>query len=141
MLIKMLTLFAEWVPVKYNLNVYSQIGLVLLVGLVTKNGILIVEFANQIRERQPEKSPREAVIEASRIRFRPIIMTSIATIFGAIPIAVGLGAGIDGRKPLGAVIVGGMLLATFLTLYVVPLMYDLVKTRQLRKAQKAVKTI
>lgn len=141
MLIKMLPLFAGWVPVKYNLNVYSQIGLVLLVGLVTKNGILIVEFANQIRERQPEKSPREAVIEASRIRFRPIIMTSIATIFGAIPIAVGLGAGIDGRKPLGAVIVGGMLLATFLTLYVVPLMYDLVKTRQLRKAQKAGKTI
>lgn len=131
MLLKMLPIFADWVPVKYNLNVYSQIGLVLLVGLVTKNGILIVEFANQIREREPEKSPREAVIEASRVRFRPILMTSIATIFGAIPIAVGLGAGIDGRKPLGAVIVGGMLLATFLTLYVVPLMYDFIKTRQL----------
>jgi hydrophobe/amphiphile efflux-1 (HAE1) family protein len=134
MLLKALPMFADWVPVKYNLNVYSQIGLVLLVGLVTKNGILIVEFANQILEREPHKSPREAVIEASRIRFRPIVMTSVATIFGAIPIAVGLGAGVDGRKPLGAVIVGGMLLATFLTLYVVPLMYDLVKTRQLRKA-------
>lgn len=134
MLLKMLPLFADWVPVKYNLNVYSQIGLVLLVGLVTKNGILIVEFANQIREREPHKSPREAVIEASRIRFRPIVMTSVATVFGAIPIAVGLGAGVDGRKPLGAVIVGGMILATFLTLYVVPLMYDLVKSREFRKA-------
>lgn len=134
MLLKMLPMFADWVPVKYNLNVYSQIGLVLLVGLVTKNGILIVEFANQILEREPHKSPREAVIEASRIRFRPIVMTSVATIFGAIPIAVGLGAGVDGRKPLGAVIVGGMLLATFLSLYVVPLMYDFVKSRQLRKS-------
>ncbi|WP_373531060.1 efflux RND transporter permease subunit [Vampirovibrio sp.] len=136
MLLKMLPMFADWVPVKYNLNVYSQIGLVLLVGLVTKNGILIVEFANQIREREPQKSPREAVIEASRIRFRPIVMTSVATIFGAIPIAVGLGAGVDGRKPLGAVIVGGMILATFLTLYVVPLMYDLVKSRAFNKAAK-----
>ncbi len=134
MLLKMLPMLAQWVPVKYNLNVYSQIGLVLLVGLVTKNGILIVEFANQILEKEPGKSPREAVIEAARIRFRPIVMTSVATIFGAIPIAVGLGAGVDGRKPLGAVIVGGMLLATFLTLYVVPLMYDFVKTRELRRA-------
>ncbi len=130
MLIKMLPLFAEWEPVNYSLNVYSQIGLVLLIGLVTKNGILIVEFANQIREQDPEKTVRQAVIEAARIRFRPIVMTSVATIFGAIPIAVGLGAGMDGRKPLGAVIVGGMLLATFLTLYLVPLMYDWVKGRQ-----------
>jgi multidrug efflux pump subunit AcrB len=136
MLLKMLPLFTDWVPVKYNLNVYSQIGLVLLVGLVTKNGILIVEFANQIREREPHKSPREAVIEASRLRFRPIVMTAVATIFGAIPIAVGLGAGVDGRKPLGAVIVGGMILATFLTLYVVPLMYDVVKSREFRKASQ-----
>lgn len=130
MLLKMLPMFAEWYPVSYGLNIYSQIGLVLLVGLVTKNGILIVEFANQIREHHPEKNVREAVIEAARIRFRPIVMTSIATIFGAIPIAVGLGSGVDGRKPLGAVIVGGMLLATFLTLYVIPLMYDLIKGRQ-----------
>jgi multidrug efflux pump len=133
LLIKMIPMFAAWQPVSYSLNVYSQIGLVLLVGLVTKNGILIVEFANQIRERSPEKTTRDAVIEAARIRFRPIIMTSVATIFGALPIAIGLGAGMDGRKPLGAVIVGGMLLATFLTLYVVPLMYDVVKGRASRK--------
>lgn len=130
MLIKMLPFFANWDPVNYGLNVYSQIGLVLLVGLVTKNGILIVEFANQIRERNPEISPAQAAMEAARIRFRPIVMTSVATIFGAIPIAVGLGAGVDGRKPMGAVIVGGMFLATFLTLFVIPLMYDLIKKRQ-----------
>jgi multidrug efflux pump len=129
MLIRMIPMFAQWETVSYSLNVYSQIGLVMLVGLVTKNGILIVEFANQIRGQHPEKSVTQAVIEASRIRFRPIVMTSVATIFGAIPIAVGLGAGVDGRKPLGAVIVGGMFLATFLTLYVIPLMYDLVKRR------------
>jgi multidrug efflux pump len=129
MLLKMIPLFANWYPVSYSLNVYSQIGLVLLVGLVTKNGILIVEFANQIREHAPEKSVRQAVMEAARIRFRPIVMTSVATIIGALPIAVGLGSGIDGRKPLGAVIIGGMLLATFLTLFVIPMMYDFVKGR------------
>jgi multidrug efflux pump len=127
MLIKMLPIFANWFPVTYSLNVYSQIGLVLLVGLVTKNGILIVEFANQIRERSPELSVRQAVTQAARIRFRPIVMTSVATIIGAVPIAVGLGSGIDSRKPLGAVIIGGMLLATFLTLLIIPLMYDWVK--------------
>lgn len=130
MLIRMIPLFAGWEPISYSLSVYSQIGLVMLVGLVTKNGILIVEFANQIREQHPQKSITDAVIEATRIRFRPIVMTSIATIFGAVPIAVGLGAGVDGRKPLGAVIVGGMFLATFLTLYVIPLMYDFIKRRQ-----------
>lgn len=131
MMLKMLIpALANWMPVNYSLNVYSQIGLVMLVGLVTKNGILIVEFANQIREQEPHKSTSEAVIEAARIRFRPIVMTSIATVFGAIPIAVGLGAGVDGRKPMGAVIIGGLLFATFLTLYVVPLVYDLIKKRQ-----------
>jgi multidrug efflux pump len=132
MLIRMIPLFAGWQTVNYSLNVYSQIGLVLLVGLVTKNGILIVEFANQIREAHPEMPIKAVVIEAAKVRFRPIIMTSIATIFGALPIAVGLGAGIDGRKPMGAVIIGGMLFATFLTLYVIPLVYEAVKRRQAR---------
>lgn len=130
MLIKMIPLFASWNPVSYSLNVYSQIGLVLLVGLVTKNGILIVEFANQIREQSPGKTVAQAVMESARIRFRPIIMTSIATIIGAVPIAVGLGSGIDGRKPLGAVIIGGMLLATLLTLLVIPMVYDWIKGRR-----------
>jgi multidrug efflux pump len=139
MLIKMLIpALAQWSPVNYSLNVYSQIGLVMLVGLVTKNGILIVEFANQIREQEPHKSTAQAVIEAARIRFRPIIMTSIATIFGAVPIAFGLGAGVDGRKPMGAVIIGGLLVATFLTLYVIPLVYDLIKGRQAKRKAASV---
>lgn len=133
LLIKQIPIFANWFPVNYSLNVYSQIGLVLLVGLVTKNGILIVEFANQIRENSPELTVRQAVTQAARIRFRPIVMTSIATIIGALPIAVGLGSGIDSRKPLGAVIIGGMLLATFLTLLVIPLVYDLLKGRSVSK--------
>ncbi|MEM0950551.1 MAG: efflux RND transporter permease subunit [Cyanobacteria bacterium P01_H01_bin.74] len=134
-LIKLIPVFANWQTITYGLNIYSQIGLVLLVGLVTKNGILIVEFANQIREDHPEKSIRAAVLEAAQVRFRPIVMTSIATIFGAIPIAVGLGSGIDGRKPMGAVIIGGMFFATFLTLYVIPMAYEWVKARRERQVQ------
>lgn len=117
----------DLVTVSFSLNVYSQIALILLIGLVTKNGILIVEFANQIREANPDKSVKECVMEAAQIRFRPILMTSICTIFGALPIAVGLGSGIDSRKPLGWVIVGGMLLSTLLTLYVIPIVYQLAK--------------
>ncbi len=113
--------------IKYSLNVYSQIGLILLIGLVTKNGILIVEFANQMKERHPEWTHTQAVKEAARLRFRPILMTSVATIMGAMPIAVGLGSGIDSRKPLGAVIVGGMLLSTFLAIYVIPIAYAWLK--------------
>lgn len=141
MLIKMIPLFAGWQTVNYSLNVYSQIGLVLLVGLVTKNGILIVEFANQIREAHPEKPVRDVVIEAAKVRFRPILMTSIATIFGAVPIAVGLGAGIDGRKPMGAVIIGGMFFATFLTLYVIPLVYDWAKGRKKKQITSNTRTL
>ncbi|HEY9745937.1 MAG TPA: efflux RND transporter permease subunit [Oculatellaceae cyanobacterium] len=137
MLLKMLIpALAQWNTINFSLNVYSQIGLVMLVGLVTKNGILIVEFANQIREQEPHKTASQAVIEAARLRFRPIIMTSIATIFGAVPIAFGLGAGVDGRKPLGAVIIGGLLFATFLTLYVIPMVYDLIKKRQAKSQHR-----
>jgi multidrug efflux pump len=104
-----------------SLNIYSQIGLILLVGLVTKNSILIVEFANQLRRRGNET--REAVVEAARIRLRPILMTSLATVFGVLPIALGLGAGGEARAPLGIAVVGGMVLSTFLTLLLVPSVY------------------
>ena len=123
--------------INFSINVYSQIGLVLLIGLVTKNGILIVEFANQITEQKPDLKPLDAVYEAARIRFRPILMTSISTIMGAIPIAIGLGTGIDGRKPLGAVIVGGMLLSTLLTLYLIPIAYDVIKSLRNKKKPTA----
>jgi multidrug efflux pump len=106
-----------------SLNIYSQIGLIMLIGLVTKNSILIVEFANQQQEKG--LSQLEAVIEAATIRLRPILMTSFATIFGILPIAIGLGAGGESRRPLGLVVVGGMLFSTFLTLIIVPVVYML----------------
>jgi multidrug efflux pump len=115
-----------------SMNIYSQIGLIMLIGLVTKNSILIVEFANQ----QVEKglSIVDAVIEAATIRLRPILMTSLATIFGILPIAIGLGAGAESRRPLGLAVVGGMLFSTFLTLIIVPVVYTLLA----RFTQKAV---
>ncbi len=106
-----------------TLNIYSQIGLIMLIGLVTKNAILIVEFSNQLRARG--KSIIEAVKEASAIRLRPILMTSFSTIFGVLPIAIGLGAGAESRRPLGLAVVGGMLFSTFLTLVLVPVVYSL----------------
>lgn len=107
-----------------SLNIYSQIGLIMLIGLVTKNAILIVEFANQLRARGREIT--QAVVEASVIRLRPILMTSFATVFGILPIAIGLGAGAEARRPLGIAVVGGMLFSTFLTLVLVPVVYSLI---------------
>ncbi|HSQ61463.1 MAG TPA: efflux RND transporter permease subunit, partial [Acidobacteriota bacterium] len=106
---------------RQSLNIYSQIGLIMLIGLVTKNSILIVEYANQLRGRGLEI--REAVAEAAKIRFRPILMTSLATIFGVLPIAIGLGAGGEARRPLGIAVVGGMAVSTFLTMVLVPVVY------------------
>ena len=106
-----------------TLNVYSQIGLVMLVGLITKHGILIVEFANQLRERGKNKI--EAVIEAASLRLRPILMTTAAMVLGAVPLALATGAGAESRSPIGWVIVGGLLLGTLLTLFVIPVAYTL----------------
>lgn len=107
-----------------SLNIYSQIGMILLIGLMTKNGILIVEFANQLRERG--YSVRDAVIESSVLRLRPILMTSIAMIGGAIPLAWSTGAGAEARNAIGSVIVGGVTLSTLLTVLVVPSIYLLI---------------
>ncbi len=104
-----------------TLNVYSQIGMILLIGLMAKNGILIVEFANQLRD--AGNSIREAVIEASIARLRPILMTSIATVAGAVPLAVAHGAGAESREAIGWVIIGGVSFATLMTLFVVPALY------------------
>jgi multidrug efflux pump len=106
-----------------SLNIYSQIGLIMLVGLVTKNAILIVEFANQLRARG--LGVLEAVADAARIRLRPILMTSFTTIFGVLAIAAGLGAGGEARRPLGVAVVGGLFFSTFLTLFLVPVAYSL----------------
>jgi multidrug efflux pump len=104
-----------------TINVYSQIGMILLIGLVTKNSILLVEYINQLKGKGMPIV--EAALEAGRIRFRPILMTSVATVMGALPIALGLGAGSLSRRPLGYAIVGGLLFSTLLTLYVVPSVY------------------
>ncbi|MGH8471174.1 MAG: efflux RND transporter permease subunit, partial [Gammaproteobacteria bacterium] len=106
-----------------TLNVYSQIGLVMLVGLITKNGILIVEFANQLQERG--RNLGEAVVEAASLRLRPILMTTFAMILGAIPLALASGAGAESRHPIGWVIVGGLALGTLLTLFIIPVAYTL----------------
>jgi multidrug efflux pump len=106
-----------------TLNVYSKVGLIMLVGLITKHGILIVEFANQLRERGKETF--EAVGEAAALRLRPILMTTGAMVLGAIPLAAAFGAGAEARRPIGWVIVGGLLFGTLLTLYVIPVAYTL----------------
>jgi multidrug efflux pump len=104
-----------------TMNLYSQIGMILLIGLVCKNSILLVEYTNQLREKGLDTVA--AVLEAGRIRLRPILMTSVATIMGAVPVAWGVGAGSAARKPLGYAIVGGVFFSTALTLFVVPVAY------------------
>jgi multidrug efflux pump len=107
-----------------TLNIFSEIGIITLVGLVTKNGILIVEFANQRMEHGRAKY--DAVIEAATSRLRPILMTSLAVVLGSVPIAFALGAGAKSRVSLGIVIIGGMLFSLVLTLYIIPMMYVLI---------------
>jgi hydrophobe/amphiphile efflux-1 (HAE1) family protein len=106
-----------------NMNIFSQVGLILLIGLVTKNSILLVEFANQ--QMRSGLDAKAAMLQAGLIRLRPILMTSTATIAGILPIAIGFGAAADSRRPLGVVAVGGMITSTLLTLYVIPVMYTL----------------
>ncbi|MDC4203344.1 MAG: efflux RND transporter permease subunit [Candidatus Manganitrophus sp.] len=117
-----------------TLNVYSQIGMVMLIGLVTKNGILIVEFANQIQEQGKELG--EAVIEASVLRLRPILMTSITSVLSAVPLALATGAGAESRQQIGWVVVGGMTVGTVLTLFVIPTAYTFfAKKRQVAETE------
>ena len=105
-----------------TLNIFSEIGIIMLIGLVTKNGILIVEFANQRKAAGQEKS--EAIKHASVARLRPILMTSFSTILGTLPIALALGAGSESRVSMGITVIGGLIFSTFLTLFVVPVMYS-----------------
>jgi len=106
-----------------TLNIYSQIGLIILIALAAKNGILIVEFANQLRDEG--RSVRDAILDAADLRLRPVLMTSIATIVGVVPLMIGHGAGGESRSTIGVVIFFGLLVATMLTLFVVPVFYDL----------------
>ena len=116
-----------------TLNIYSQIGLITLVGLITKHGILLVEFANQLRDKG--RNVREAIVESAELRLRPILMTTGAMVLGAIPLARAVGAGAESRQVIGWVIVGGLMLGTLLTLFVVPTAYTLL-AREGRGARK-----
>jgi multidrug efflux pump len=110
-----------------SFNLYSQIGIIVLVGLAAKNGILIVEFANQLRDAGMEF--REALVEAATIRLRPIVMTALATVMGAVPLVLATGAGAEGRQAIGVVIFTGVTFASFITLLVVPVFYQLLARR------------
>lgn len=112
-----------------TLNIFSQIGQIMLIGLVTKNGILIVEFANQRREAGVERVT--AVKEAAELRFRPILMTSLSTILGTLPIALALGAGSESRVSMGIAIIAGLIFSTVLTLFVIPAMYSYLSPKKL----------
>jgi multidrug efflux pump len=117
----------------FTLNIFSQIGIIMLIGLVTKNGILIVEFANQ--RKASGMDVREAIYGAAVARFRPILMTSLSTILGILPIALALGAGAESRVPMGAAVIGGLAFATILTLFVIPAIYTYLTSKEGRLAR------
>jgi len=106
-----------------SLNIYSQIGIIMLLGLMAKNGILIVEFANQLRDKGYDV--KDAILEGASLRFRPVLMTTISTVFGAVPLVLATGAGAESRASIGIVILGGLVFATTLTLFIIPVLYNL----------------
>ncbi|MFC5191421.1 efflux RND transporter permease subunit [Algoriphagus aquatilis] len=117
----------------FTLNIFSQIGIIMLIGLVTKNGILIVEFANQRKAQGMDAY--EAIYGAAVARFRPILMTSLSTILGILPIALALGAGAESRVPMGAAVIGGLTFSTILTLFVIPAVYTYLTSKKGRLAR------
>ena len=117
-----------------TMNIFSQIAMIMLIGLVTKNGILIVEFANQ--KKRDGVPFRQAIIDASISRFRPILMTSLATILGILPMALASGAGSESRVAMGIAVVGGMIFGTLLTLFIIPAMYTFLSSKKIEEIEE-----